>query len=313
LKTRIITAAVLLPVFFAILYIFPPFVLTIVVSIICGIAVFELLNVTGIGKNKKVLVYAIISAVLVPQAIYISALYDAFRADTILVQTESGGYIIPEPVFFSLTLITLIFSLFFILVCLLFIEAVLAFKNEKVEEKGKHLKFRQIPIVICAGIVIPCMLSSVVSLKAMPYGHFFVLLPVISTILTDSGAYFTGIFFGKRKAFPKISPHKTVEGCIGGVITGTIGMMIYGMILTSVTYTTSMIIVFPALMIYGIIGAVVTEFGDLVFSFIKRKYDVKDYGKLIPGHGGVLDRFDSIIFTAPVMYLLIWIFPAIVY
>jgi len=209
----------------------------------------------------------------------------------------------------TLLLFTLLSSLFFIFICLLLIELALTFRNKKAIEKGTNLKFRQIPIALAGGMLIPYLLSALISLKCLPYGHLFVLLPIVAAFVTDSGAYFVGVAIGKTKAFPTISPNKTVEGYIGGTIAGIIGMLLYGIILY---YATPLTIVFPILIIYGILGAIVTELGDLTFSFIKRKCDIKDYGRLIPGHGGALDRFDSMTFTAPTMYLLTLLIPAIV-
>ena len=276
----------LLPVFFLILFVFPPYILTFLISAICAIAAFELLRAVRI-KNTSVLVYTLIAAIFVPMAIYL-------------------GTLLLYP---ALTLVTLILSIFFTFLCLLLIEVALTFKNAKSKEKGTQLKFRFIPITIAAGILIPLMLSTIVVLRSNPYGYLFVLLPIIVTILTDSGAYFTGITIGKRKAFPNISPNKTVEGCIGGVIAGILGMLLYGLILLLATPLT---IVFPALILYGLLGAVVTELGDLTFSLIKRKCGIKDFGKLIPGHGGALDRFDSMTFAAPAMFLLVILLPAII-
>jgi len=288
MKTRIIVSAVLLPIFFAVLFIFPPFVLTVVISVLCAIAVFELFHATKL-LNKRVLVYTIIAAVLTPMAVFLSFALHAVTQSTYSI----------------MTLITLLLSIFFIFICFLVIEVVLAFKSVDSEKK---FKLRQVPIAFASGMVIPLMLSALVSLKSMPYGHLLVLIPIISTFLTDSGAYFVGVAIGKRKIFPNISPNKTLEGCVGGVIAGTFGIMLYGIILS---YTTSLAIMFPALFVYGLIGAVVTEFGDLVYSFIKRKCGIKDYGRLFPGHGGVLDRFDSMSFNAPVMLLLVVVIPAI--
>jgi len=279
MKTRIIVSAILLPIFFAVLFIFPPIVLSIVVSVICAIAAYELVTATKI-RNRRVQVYTIIAAALTPMAVYLSTLLSAGIA---------------------LVLLTLLFSIFFIFICLLIIEAILKTK--------KQLKFRQIPIALAAGMLMPYMLSALISLKGMPYGHLLVLLPIVAAFLTDSGAYFVGVTMGKKKAFPTISPNKTVEGYIGGTITGIIGMLIYGIILS---YTTPLTIVYPALIIYGILGAIVTELGDLTFSLIKRKCGIKDYGKLIPGHGGAMDRFDSMTFCAPTMYLLMLTLPAII-
>jgi len=282
MKTRIIVSAVLLPIFFAVLFFFPPYILTGVVSLICAIAAYELLHATGSNKNKRILIYTIITAALVPASAYLKTL--------------------PAIIFnFQFSIFNL--ALLFILTCLLFIEAILAYKTER------QISLQHILIALFGGIVIPYMLSALINLRIKPEGHLFVLLPIICAFMTDSGAYFTGVALGKRKAFPNISPGKTIEGCIGGMITGAAGMIIYGIILANTTPHT---IIFPALVLYGIIGAAVTQLGDLVFSLIKREYDVKDYGRLIPGHGGMLDRFDSMTFTAPAMYLLLSAYPAII-
>jgi len=171
------------------------------------------------------------------------------------------------------------------------------------------MKLIHIPIVLCAGIFIPLFLSALITLKSMPYGHLLVLLPVISAVFTDSGAYFTGVSIGKNKIFPVISPNKTAEGFIGGIIIGTLAIVIYGAILEN---STPLNIIIPAIAVYGFIGAIVTELGDLLFSLIKRKCNIKDYGKLIPGHGGILDRLDSMILCAPTIYLLVTLIPAII-
>ena len=281
-----IVSAILLPVFLAVLVIFPPYVLTVVVSVICGIAAYELLHATGARINKRILVYTIMAAALVPAVLYLF----------------SQPLVTPNNTQLILAFFAFVTSILFILMCLLIIEIMLKFKTEK------QIKFLQILAILCAGVVIPYLLSSLISLRTMPLGPMLVMLPIISAFLTDSGAYFVGMAMGKRKAFPNISPNKTVEGCIGGLIIGASGMLIYGVILAFITPFT---IVVSAFILYGVAGAVVTEFGDLAFSFIKRKCGVKDYGKLIPGHGGVLDRFDSMIFTAPVMYLLVIAVPAI--
>jgi phosphatidate cytidylyltransferase len=189
------------------------------------------------------------------------------------------------------------------LMCLMFLEAILAFGTRR------QMSLMLILITLFGGTLIPFMLSSLVSLRLMPGGHLLVLLPVISAFITDAGAYFTGRFLGKRKAFPVVSPKKTVEGCIGGLVVGVLAISIYGAI---IILNTVHEVMFAALLLYGIVGAAVTELGDLAFSLIKREFNVKDYGRLIPGHGGMLDRFDSMVFTAPAMYLLMSTIPAVV-
>lgn len=125
-------------------------------------------------------------------------------------------------------------------------------------------------------------------------------LVILTAFGTDIFAYFTGYFFGKHKLSPSISPKKTIEGAVGGVV---------GSVILSVTF----ILIVQANLIFhglvmGILGSVISQFGDLTASIIKRKIGIKDYGNLIPGHGGVLDRFDSVLFTAPFIYYYItWI------
>ena len=111
---------------------------------------------------------------------------------------------------------------------------------------------------------------------------------------TDIMAYFTGYFLGKHKLCPKISPKKTIEGSIGGVIGSVVLSALFGYFFFERILIHCIII--------GIIGGIVSQFGDLTASVFKRKMGIKDYGNLIPGHGGILDRFDSVLFTAPMVY-----------
>ncbi|QZY56787.1 phosphatidate cytidylyltransferase [Crassaminicella profunda] len=117
---------------------------------------------------------------------------------------------------------------------------------------------------------------------------------------TDTFAYFTGYFFGSRKLCPSISPKKTVEGAVGGVL-GSIGISaLFG-------YFVMPKILFHCVII-GCVGSIIGQFGDLTASIFKRYTGIKDYGKIMPGHGGILDRFDSILFTAPAVYYYIVFF-----
>lgn len=111
---------------------------------------------------------------------------------------------------------------------------------------------------------------------------------------------FIGASFGKHKLCPKISPKKTVEGAIGGILFCDITAVIIGLVFKFLVMPDANIN-FWALILLGVIDAPVSILGDLSFSLIKRNYGIKDYGSIFPGHGGMLDRFDSIIFTAPVL------------
>lgn len=118
--------------------------------------------------------------------------------------------------------------------------------------------------------------------------------------MADAGGFFVGAYFGKHKLCPGISPKKTVEGAFGGIVFCIASAIIIGLIFQFIV-TPDVKINFWSLMLLGLIDAPVSILGDLSFSLIKRSLKIKDYGSVFPGHGGMLDRFDSIIFTAPVL------------
>jgi phosphatidate cytidylyltransferase len=149
-------------------------------------------------------------------------------------------------------------------------------------------------------IYIPLFFSYLYLIRAIPdKGVYLIWFVFILAFFTDTFAYFTGIAFGKTKLCPTVSPKKTVEGSIGGIIGATVGTIVYGLILNKIGIIDISLI---RLLLLGIIGSVISQFGDLSASSIKRFVNIKDYGKIMPGHGGVLDRFDSIIFVAPLIY-----------
>lgn len=125
-------------------------------------------------------------------------------------------------------------------------------------------------------------------------GSIYIWLVFISAFATDTFAYFTGVTIGKHKLYPRVSPKKTIEGSLGGIIGCLITVMIF-----SVYFKLDNLI---AIAILSIILSVMSQIGDLTASTIKRTANIKDYGDIIPGHGGILDRFDSILFTTPIVY-----------
>lgn len=146
------------------------------------------------------------------------------------------------------------------------------------------------------------MLSYVYRTRMLTAGAYIVWLIFLCSWGCDTCAYCVGVLIGKHKMAPKLSPKKSVEGAVGGVLGAALLTVIYCFIFKdAMGVTASHIVVLAAI---GAIGALVSMVGDLTASAIKRNYEVKDYGKLIPGHGGILDRFDSVIFTAPMIYFL---------
>lgn len=136
-----------------------------------------------------------------------------------------------------------------------------------------------------------------VLLDQLETGHIFIWTVVLSAFGSDIFAYFTGMLWGKKKLAPVLSPKKTVEGSAGGIIGAGVLCLIFGLIFAREYLWQCLLI--------GIVGGAVSQAGDLTASAFKRKMGIKDYGKLIPGHGGIMDRFDSVIFVAPFVYYLV--------
>lgn len=155
---------------------------------------------------------------------------------------------------------------------------------------------------IFAYLYAPVMLSFIYLTRELEYGKILVWLILISAWGSDTLAYVCGMLFGKRKVFPKLSPKKTLAGCIGGVAGAMLLGGIYAYFTLYPLMEESMII--PAIALISGVGAVMSMTGDLAASAIKRNVEIKDYGTLIPGHGGIMDRFDSVIVTAPSVYFL---------
>lgn len=267
---RILTAVILLPVLLAIIFFAPKICLALLFGAMTAIAAYELLWGTGLVKHVRLIIYSAISGFGV-------ALWSFFG------MPHAWGL-----------LGTLAFC------GLLYMELLLS--------KAK-LPYLQLAACFAAGIVVPYMLCAVVRIHAADQGRGFILIPFILAFLSDSGAYFAGCFLGKHKLAPVISPKKTVEGVVGGVLAAMLSMVIYCVILQlgfgfTVNYLNALI--------YGLLGSLAAVFGDLAFSAIKRQAGIKDYGNLIPGHGGILDRFDSMTVVAPLAEVLLLLLPVAV-
>lgn len=160
----------------------------------------------------------------------------------------------------------------------------------------------EVSIVFFGLFYVAVMLSFVYKVRMLEDGILLVWLIFIGGWGSDTCAYCVGKLIGRRKISPKLSPNKSLEGCIGGVVGAALLGFIYATILKD-----SILGVQNPQIAYAIIcgtSSIISQLGDLAASAIKRNHDIKDYGTLIPGHGGILDRFDSIIFVAPVVYLL---------
>lgn len=265
-KTRIIAAAVLVPVLLVILIALPPVFTAMLIAAMSALAAHELLWGTGLLKQKKLIALTALFAAGVSIWCYFGQPY---------VWGIAG-------------LLAFTYLLF----------------GELLISKTK-LPFEKIMICMAGGLLVPYLLSAIVRIRNMDMGAVYVFLPFVLAFLSDTGAYFAGVFFGKHKLCPNISPKKTVEGFFGGIVGAVIGVTLYGLVLMLMGSKVN----FLFGIVYGVVGSLASVLGDLSFSVIKRQVGIKDYGNLIPGHGGILDRFDSMTVVAPIAELLLLVLP----
>ena len=165
----------------------------------------------------------------------------------------------------------------------------------------------QVAKSIFALIYVPVMMSFIYLLREYEMGEWLIWLVLISSWGADTCAYCVGKLIGKHH-FSELSPKKTIEGCVGGIVGAALIAFGYAWFVPEGMgeyFILDVRIMFP---VVAAISALISQIGDLSASAIKRNYEVKDYGKIIPGHGGVLDRFDSVIFVAPFIYILLYVF-----
>lgn len=161
---------------------------------------------------------------------------------------------------------------------------------------------REIGVVLLGLVYVPLLLSHAGLLRGLPSGHLWIFSVLFLVMASDSAAYFVGRSLGRHKLYPAVSPKKTIEGSCGGLVGGILGLWIFS------------VLFFPQLRMIDILllGAVIglfSQVGDLFESLLKRSFGVKDSGSLIPGHGGLLDRLDSLLFAFPVAYYyVIWLY-----
>lgn len=172
----------------------------------------------------------------------------------------------------------------------------------------KRLTFEKISVCVFSATAIPMSLSGISRIAAADNGLYLVIFPFVIAWCCDTAAYFAGKAFGKRKLCPELSPKKTVEGAVAGNIGSVAGTLIMCAVLSLCFHKQPN---YALLAVFALISSVAAQFGDLAMSFIKRNYGVKDYGSIMPGHGGIMDRFDSLIFVTPMVEALIMLLPGI--
>ena len=166
----------------------------------------------------------------------------------------------------------------------------------------RQVTLEQLGGALLASLFIPLAFCAVIRIRLAPGGAYLVLLPMIAAFVTDTCAYFTGRALGRTKLAPGVSPNKTWEGAVGGFLGCIAATLLFGVIMgRGLGYTVN----WRFLVFAGALGSLAAQLGDLSFSYVKREFGIKDYGNLIPGHGGILDRCDSLLFAAPVVELVL--------
>ena len=174
--------------------------------------------------------------------------------------------------------------------------------------------FREVGVIYSMTLMIPTALSTMIYLRDFgdPHGMFYVIIAISSAWISDVGGFFAGSLFGRHKLCPNISPKKTVEGAVGSFVLNIFAMLFFGYIFQAVYYANCVQVSFLSLFLIGFFGTILSILGDLSFSLIKRSCHIKDFSEIIPGHGGILDRFDSVIFEAPFVYLFVQFLPIVI-
>lgn len=173
----------------------------------------------------------------------------------------------------------------------------------------KQISFHDIAVLLFSTLYVTLPLAHIPLVAQSTNGNCLIYTIFIAAFMTDTGAYFIGCCFGKHKLIPTISPNKTIEGAIGGVIFSVLGFAVFGWVMTAFLNKQ---LCWSALLITAVLTSVIAQFGDLSASMIKREMHIKDYGSIFPGHGGVLDRFDSVLFVAPTIYYLMQLMPILI-
>jgi len=282
LKERV-ASGVSLVIFLAAIVVFNstfPAALNIAIALISVLAVFEIISALGLSKNFVLLVPSLIFSAVIPLLQLVTP--QQIQADTL----QQAAYFLYTVVIFGALILY-----------------------------HKVITFREVGVIYSMSLLIPSALETIVSIRTLGgrHGMFYVIIAIFSAWIADTGAFFAGRRWGKHKLCPNISPKKTVEGVFGGFALNIIAMVVFGYIFHAIYYAYSVEISYVTLVIIGFFGTIMSILGDLSFSLIKRSCHIKDFGEIIPGHGGILDRFDSVIFEAPFVYLLVQFLPIVVH
>lgn len=277
MKQRLISACVGLCVLAVILAYFDTSVLNGAISVISSLAVYEVLHAAGQDQNPWLLGGALVFSLLIP--------------------------------FFKVGLILRLLPV----ICYVFILILLS----TLLHRHRTMHVEEASFIFFISLVIPFALSCAIYVRdnyGAGVGFYYTMFALIASWAADTGAYFAGHLFGKHKLAPEISPKKTVEGAIGGAVTALAAVLLFSWIFATAAGEFYGILMQPNYLLILLVSPVLTALsimGDLSASVIKRQYGVKDFGSIMPGHGGIMDRFDSVLMVVPAVFIFSHFLPLI--
>ncbi|MDE5563624.1 MAG: phosphatidate cytidylyltransferase [Oscillospiraceae bacterium] len=291
MTTRIISATVGLFLLFAVVFLRHTLVFPIVLGLLVCIILYELAKAVDALEHRLSLAGSFLCGFLTILCTFWSQAYD------------NSGIVTPMSVAIPYAVLNaaeqLLMPLFLLLT---FIDFVWHHKNFKIEQLG---------CIIASTFLVPWSLAHLIPLGLSEHGILYMIMALGGAWIADSGAYFSGIALGKHKLCPNISPKKTIEGFVGGLVCNAV---VFSLVFLICAYIQGL----PFGLLNGCKGAClglccagVSVLGDLAASVIKREKNIKDYGNIMPGHGGMMDRFDSALFVIPMFYLFVTTFPII--
>lgn len=305
--TRVLSAIVLVAVLLAVGLIGRELLLLFCI-IVATVGMKELYMALGIykkdaeekGHNMMAMTGMILCVIYFLVSVMLSPYYTAvIPIKNLMSGTLLESFELMDVVQFVMTLGYMATAFVYVLVIIIVMAAVYVFTFPRYD-------FKQISYAIVGALYIPLFVTSIYLIRTLNDGKYVFWLVFISSWICDTCAYLVGCNIGKHKLAPVLSPKKSIEGALGGVAGSVIVAFIFAYFVEYKLFggtnhsTEYMIICF--------FGAIISQVGDLFASAIKRNNDIKDYGTLIPGHGGIMDRFDSVIFVAPIIYILALIF-----
>ena len=266
---RILTAAVAIPVVVLMLWLNNTIVTLVAMTLVCVLAVGEVLLATKYFSNRGIAAVCMIFVAVMPSFICFDILYP------------------------YVPILAFVFLLIMFLIML---------------SDHENVKFQETALVSFVSFLVPLSISTIVLLqKKYDFGVYYMILVLLIPWISDAGAYFVGSAFGKHKMAPKISPKKSWEGFFGGLVTAVISVLVVGFgypwVETLINGDVFFTVNIPLLILIAIVGTILGVIGDFSASLLKRQCMVKDFGSILPGHGGIMDRFDSVLFVAPFFYL----------